>query len=230
MVVALDICLRHRTGGIEAAEFLVEVLALVFDGFLEGSELSIPFQVDEELGVGIPFRQPDRFEKQAHDAQADTARPGFQRATRHVQAVMAFAKGRDLGEQIGDLLGKMGNGAGGRPVWKCEVDPEVSQDLGKVRFSAAVEATDPGCLLLRALEAIAIALEDAAHAVEVFAIAHEGFEFEPQRVEVFGVVAGDAFVDEFPSQRVFEEESLSFAFLGMLSADFIFRQVWGPLR
>src|SRR5256885_1685058 len=98
---------------------------------------------------------------------------------------MAFAKSRDLGEQIGDVLGEMGHGAGGSSIWKSKVDPEVAQDLGKVRFSTPVEATDPGRLLLGALEAIAIALEDSAHAVEVFAIANERFEFEPQRVEIF---------------------------------------------
>src|SRR5712691_13296563 len=98
---------------------------------------------------------------------------------------MASAKGRDLGEQIGDVLGEMSHGAGGGSVWKSKVDPEVAQDLGQVRFSTAVEATDPGGLLRGAREAIAIALEDAAHAVEVFAITHERCEFEPQRVEIF---------------------------------------------
>ena len=98
MVVTLDVGLRNRAGGIEPTELFFKNLALVFDSFLEGIELSISFQMDEELGIGIPFRQPDRFEKETHDAQPHTAHPGFEGASRHVQAIMTFAKGSDLGE------------------------------------------------------------------------------------------------------------------------------------
>ena len=155
--------------------------------------------MNEKLGIGIAFRQPDRFEKQTHDAQTHTASPGFKGASRHVQALMALAKGRDLGEEIGDFLGEMGKGAGGYSVWKSKVDPEVAQDLGEVGFSAAIEAADPSRFLLGTIEAVAIALENAAHAVEVFAFTYERFEFIPQRIEIFIIVAGDALVDEFPS-------------------------------
>src|ERR1022692_4550763 len=99
----------------------------------------------------------------------------------------------------------MSNGAGRGAVWKSKVGPEIAQNLREVGFSAAVKAANPGCLLLGALKVIPIALKDPTHALEVFALVNERFEFKPERVEIFYVVAGDALIDQFPSQRVPEE-------------------------
>src|ERR1700687_2788988 len=99
----------------------------------------------------------------------------------------------------------MSNGARRAAVWKSKVSPEIAQNLCEVGFSAAVKAANPGCLLLGALKVIPITLKDATHALEVFALANERFEFKPQGVEIFYVVARDALIDQFPSQRVPEE-------------------------
>jgi hypothetical protein len=79
----------------------------------------------------------------------------------------------EISEKISDFLGKLGDGTGACSVRKRKVDPEIAQDLGEVGFPTSIEAADPGRLLLGALEAIAITLEDAAHTVEVFALAYE---------------------------------------------------------
>jgi hypothetical protein len=122
-----------------------------------------------------------------------------------VQALVALAEGGYLRQEIGDLLGETGEGTGRGPVRKGKIDPEISQDLGQVGLAAPVKPADPGRFLLGAAEIVDIPLENAAHAVQVFALADERFQLIPERVQVFGIVAGNPLVDEPPGQGIFEE-------------------------
>jgi hypothetical protein len=94
-----------------------------------------------------------------------------------MQTGVTFAKGRDLGEKVCNFFGKMRKGTSGSSILKRIINPEVAQDFGEMGFSTPIKTADPGGFLFGALEAIAIALENAAHAVEVFAFTNEGFEF-----------------------------------------------------
>ena len=73
-------------------------LTMIFDGLFKGVEFSIAFQVHQELGVWIGFGESDRFEKETQDPHTHTAHPGFECSASHVQSVVTFAQGGDLGE------------------------------------------------------------------------------------------------------------------------------------
>src|ERR1035441_4460342 len=66
-----------------------------------------------------------------------------------MESAQPFARRGQLLEQVRNLGGQLRQPPGSRLVfWKFKVGPHVTEDFGQVRFARAVEAADPGCLLL----------------------------------------------------------------------------------
>src|SRR5690606_22052063 len=129
----------------------------------------------------VLFRQADRLEDDAEQGHAHrlVARAGAQRAGRSVQATMALGLGAEFFQVVAYALWQVGNTPRGSTVVKWGIHPKCPQHLDQVRFTRAIEATDPNRGLFRLFDVLQVDVENVLKALFVLAIADECFELVP---------------------------------------------------
>src|ERR1017187_921952 len=102
-----------------------------------------------------------------------------------MESAQPFARRGQLLEQVRDLGGQLRQAPDPRLIfWKFKVGPKVTEDFRKVRFAGAVEAADPGCLLLGPVQIANEHAQGLLQTLGVFALADEGLQLEPQRLQL----------------------------------------------
>jgi hypothetical protein len=86
---------------------------------------------------------------------------------------MALGLGAEFFEVVADALGQRSDAACSGTVVKFAIDPQGAQHLHQVRFTRAIEATDPHGRLLGLFDVLQVGIENVLQALFVLPIADE---------------------------------------------------------
>ena len=196
---------------VEIVDLLVERTPLRLDGGTHGIEVAVLPGPDREASAGVLLGQTGALEQHRQERQADgVTLAGGERASGRPKAAHAPARGRQLGEVVGDVVGDGDEVAGTVAAGELHIAPQVLEDPDKVRLAAAVEAAHPGRRLLCLAEVGEEAVEDAFETSRVLPVAHEAAQLPSQHLPLLVGLGshdlGDAVVRDLRVGRITVEE------------------------